>query len=1231
MVKKNSPKTKLNKSGKFNIFRFCSIFIILASLLVGIFFSTERFTDKFRLGSDFKGYYSALVAVNNVNKEAATGGQPNGDSKEAAKVLEERLNPMGTNQITIETAGLNYLKVLSPVEAYDSETQFKNQIQRNGGAILLNEKYEDYQLKIEDKKITRSGITDYFSEAKTTAITSGSSKSPAIQFKLNGTKFSDIFSEQETSVNMKLMVDADGFYNEIRNYYNTVKKDKTEDKIASYFDQVITPMRNLYKNSDTEELQKSTLSDLFAGTYEEIDTGGNKRNIYTNLLDEEVSQSKFLEYVNSNFKFLSETSKYVYDPNAKSEDFNGEEAKYANDIEGYNNLNSYTKNKLGKIADVFKAINTIVGKYWDNQKSTMINNEKAMSEKIGSYILYSGAITKQQSNNSLAYIDGSNLKIIFYEQPESAARTGAAVFNASTKGFVFTVNNILKTNPSVTSLMLQLAIIFLGVVALALLIYSLFLYRILGLFMIVVILAITTLTLMSTTWFGLTLGIEAIIAVAIIVSINLEIFSMIFENMKFNLYVKQRNIKTSYNISIKENITLAIDVLIALIIPSISLFWITSNAIQSFAIIILMGVVFTLLFTVLLATILNKLLISTNIFNNKPELFALNTDFVNQGKVFLQYKIRNTKNKIQKLKQKNRDTSAYEQKLVKLEEKLNIKIETAITKQKALLEKYNQKINKKISEYETKLNKIIDPKKATKKMRIEFKINELKYLLEEKVDVEMDEESDVVLNTQDKIKIKSYEKTIRHGSKFVLLALAVFSIVTSILGGLKIPNLDSSFGNRVEYTLWGTKLESMYNGVRSFSQKSSGSDELKEKVTQMLEEKDITPSNSDEKPPFATVVYSFLDIVFSNEDYLNSITDSIGNSEAYKFHNYAINYGNNFNYVSSSTNDDIQWVTLSVISVTYSDSYTIKNLFAEVGGFNKTQEIDSNGGFVAKRIRPYTIVDMAIQMAYGVLAIVLALAIYILIRFKWTYYIAMVIGIILVPVLTLGAIVSFYIPLGMTSLIAVAVAISFTCLTMFMLFGKVRNLIANKDENSMINFFKKEIEYSIEVKNMKKKIKDEIFLKKADMKLKAKEKKLSKEERNDLKLEFKKFKQQKYIEYKEVRKNNKVEINKVSKRNNYLKEIMVQSFKYGIKRSLLIGVFYIIISLLLSITLTSLASFGLSVIIGIVSSGIIMLFICLPVWIWLEQIRIRNHLTRKRFINGLKVTGEEQIIEGVND
>ncbi|WP_156006288.1 protein translocase SecDF, variant type [Spiroplasma tabanidicola] len=1235
-MKKESPKNKIKntRKTKFNFFRFLTIFVILASLLVGIFFSSQAFNKNFRLGSDFKGYYSALVAVNNANKEAGVAGQPNGVAKEAAPVLEQRLNPMGTNQITIETAGLNYLKVLSPIAAYDSEIQFKNQIQRNGGAILLNQKYEDFQLSSdEDGKITRSGINDYFSDAKTTAITSGNSKSPAIQFKLNGSKFTSIYSESETSKDMKLMIDADGFYNEIRNYYNTVKKDTLTEKVASYFEQVINPLRDKYRDSNKEnisDLQKSMLEDLFAGTYKRLDTGGNERRVFVNLMNSEITETNFIEFINNDFNFLSETSKYVYDPNSKSEDFNGDEAKYANPIEGYS-LTSMNQRPLGKIADVFKAINTIMGKYWDDRKSAMTNNEKVMAEKIGSYILYSGAITKQQSQNSLAYVDGTNLKIIFYNQPESAARTGAAIFNASTKGYIFTVNNILKTNPSATSLMLQLAIILLGIVAISLLIYALFLYRLLGLFMFVVILAISALTLMSTTWFGLTLGIEAIIAVAIIVSINLEIFSMIFENMKFNLYIKQRNIKTSYNISIKENITLAVDVLVSLVIPAISLFWITSNAIQSFSIIILMGVLFSLALTIILATFLNKLLINTNIFSNRPGLFALNTDFANQGKVFLNYKIRNLKIKIKKYKQKNKNITDYEVKLAKLEQKLIEKQNSYNEKQSKLLEKYKVKINKRIDQLELRKTKLAEKNRSAKLLRLEYKINEFKYILEDQIEVEMDEENELVLNTHDKVKIKSYEKAVKHGSKFVFVFLGFVLLVAGLIGGIIKPNLDSSFGNRVEYILWGTKLESMYNGIRSFSQKSTGSDELKEKVNAMLVESDFTPSNDDESPPFNTVVYNFLNIVFSNSEYLNSITSNIGNSERYSLHKFNLNSGTNFNYISSNTRDNIQWVTLSIVSVSNSDSYTIKNLFAEVGGFNKTQEIDSNGGFISKRIRPYTIVDMSKKMGYGIIAIVLALAIYILIRFKWTYYIAMVVGIILVPALTVGTIIAFYIPFGITTIIAVAVSILFTCLTMFTIFGKARGLIANRDEKSMYNFFKQEIAYSISTKNFRKKIKDEIFLKKANDKLKLKEKKLSSKEIKKLKLAFKKFKQEKIIEYKKLKKENKIEINKVSKHNNYLKEVMVQTFKYGIKRSLLIGVFYILVSLLLSITITTLASFGISVIIGILSAGFVMLFICLPIWLWLEQKRIRNHLTRKRFINGLKVSGEEQIIEGIND
>ncbi|AOG60345.1 bifunctional preprotein translocase subunit SecD/SecF [Spiroplasma helicoides] len=1231
-MKDKSPK---KRQDSIKIWRVFIVFVLLASLFVGIFFSSQNFLDNYRLGSDIKGYYSALVAVNNANEKETANGQPNGKAADAASVLEQRLNPMGTNQIIIETAGDNYLKVLSPIDAYDSQTQFRNQIQRNGGAILLNENYEDLQLEIDkDGKVTRSGINDYFSGAQVTTVTTASAKNPAIEFKLNGSKFSSMFTEQKTSINMELMIDADGFYNDLRNFYASVNKDNNRENVDSYFTNIIEPLRIKYNDSNTTDIQKKALDDLFAGRYKSVDTGGYERYISVNLLNPDVTRENFEEYIQNHFEFLSDTSKYVYDPNSKSEDFNGTDAKYASPIEGYNRQGATVQ--LGKLADVFKALNGSIGSFWKNQYVTVLNNEKKMANKLNAYFLYAGTVYGNVTNASYAYVDNTtnSLKIIFANQPESTARIGASVFNASTKGFIFTVNNISQVNPSITSLMLSLALIFLGVVALGLLIYAMFMYRILGLFMIVVILAIASLTLMSTTWFGLTLGVEAIIAIVIIISINLEIFSMIFENMKFNFYLKQRSIKTSYNISIKENIGLAVDVLVALVIPAISMFWIASNSIQSFAIIILMGVIFSFVLSLIFATILNKFAVFSNMFNNRPKLFALNTDFANQGKILLNYKIRNLENKIEKNKAKGLDVSNLISKLEACQNKIKLYEEKEEIKQAKLNAKYQEKVLARINALEQLKTKLAsNPKKANKILKIDLKINEYKYILEDKTDDILTEESEIILQTEGKVKVKKYEKSIKTGSFIILFIMLIFAAVSGLVGGLFKPNYDSTFGNRTEYTMWGSKLEAMYNGIESFSSKSIDNQELKDKVSKMVsdEQADYSSLNDSQKrEKTAIIVYKFLDIVFSNPDYVNAVTNSAG-SRSYQNHNYYVSYGTNYNYVSSAAADEVPWVTLSVITTDNTQSFTVKNVFAEVGGFTKEQEINANGGFISKRIKPSSIVDMSIQMAYGILTIVLALIIYIFIRFKWTYYIAMVIGILLAPVLTVGVIVGLYLPVGMSSLIAVAAVIVFSCFTMFIVFGKSRSLIANKDEKSMYNYFKQEIEFLVNIKNARRDLKNELFMKKSEIKIKIKEQDLEKPQKKELYAEYKKFKQQKVLEFKNVKKANKIEINRVSKKNNYLKEVMVQTFKYGMKRSILVGFLYVIVSLLLSMSLVPLAGFGISIVIGVVSSIFITLFLALPVWVIFEQTRIRNHLSRKRFINNLKVAHEEQIIEGIND
>ncbi len=1298
-VKKNQ-KTNQKNINK-NVFRFLTIFLLLCSLALGILFSTWRFSKDYKLGNDFRGYYSALVSVDNVNNEKKANNQPNGDAKEAAKVLEQRLNPMGTNQIIIETAGLNYLKVLSPIEAYKNKIVFQNQIQRKGGAILLNEEYKDLQFKDQE----RTGINDFFSSAKSTSITTARGKNPAVSFELKGSNFSSLFKAEEgqTSAKLKMsvLIDADGFYNDIRNFYNLVEADKNEEKVNLYFEQIIEPFRNIYNNSETSDNAKKILADFFKGRYTITTSGNNKSYSYVNLLDKNFERKTFLDHF-SDFEFLSDTSGYVYDPNAKTDDFK-EGGKYAEEVIGYSISSGNDRStKLGKVNELFNEFNPVMAKFLNTNANSL---NKKIYNSLTNYFLFDGTASNSgrlneastSVNGAYGYIKDNHFITEYPKDPESKAKMGASVFNASTKGFVFTVNEISEISGSITSLMLSFAIIFMGVIALALMIYIAFLYRVLGIFMIAIILAITGLTLLSTTWFGLTLGPETIIGIILIIALNLEIFVLIFENIKYNIFNKQRGVKTSFNISIKENLGIAIDVIVALIVPSICLFWITSNALQSFAIIISMGMAFSILLTVLFAVILFKMLINTNIFNNNLWLFALNTSFAKNGRPVLNYKIYTLKNKIQKLdyatindkkievleRQKSslndsvhslssKSQKATLKKIEKIEKKLlnlkSFKIDSKdIDKRKALQaklatletklaqkeqkheelhvlkaekikEKLNKKINKKITKIKTKISKLDQEKYITKINKLNLAIEELNYVLNDNTETIIEQESEIVTSTKEKLKVKTYEKVIKHGSKLLAFILIILTSIAALVGGLWGPNYDATFGNRTEYTIWGSNIDEFYQNIEAVSNKDEPNNELINIAKNTVENFNdfenenptLEPSSSKRQLKKTQLVSNFIDTVFLNKEYVNYLANITNAITTYVNHNHSVSYGSKFEYNSKTSDEEnYPWISLSVATTNSEQSSIAKNVFQRMG-INITNAREDRG-FISKRIRPATMLWMSFQMLWTVLAIILGLLIYILIRFKWTYYIAMIVAIILTPAITLGAIVALQIPLGMSSLISIVASISFVCMALFIIFGKARSLIVSKDEKSLNEYFKKEIEYSYNTKSEKKRIKDELFLIKADLKLALKSKDLTVKEKRELYAQFSKTKQEKYLAFKDIRKENKIKISRVAKENNYLKEVMVQTFRFGVKRTYLIGSVYIAVALLLAMTLSPLLAFGISLIIGILSSALVVLFVAIPIWIGLEQLRIRNHLSRKHFINNLKVSGEEQIIEGIND
>ncbi|WP_338985581.1 protein translocase SecDF, variant type [Spiroplasma endosymbiont of Diplazon laetatorius] len=1240
-----NEKNISNKKKK-PVFKSFAILLIICSLILGIVFSSWKFSENIRLGSDFKGYYSALVSVDNLNEEENANGQPNGNAKEGAKALDQRLNPMGNNQIIIEQAGQNFLKVLSPIDAYQNETIFKNQIQRNGGIVLLNSTdLNDVQFSGDERK----GINEYFTGAKSDFVQQGNVKSAAISYKLNGENFKGLLSGgeegttqgQETTASLPLFIllDADGFYNDIRNYHNLIKGEK-EDRIENFFKAILEPLRGIYNKSDTSQETKDILYDMFYGQWDVVGTNQIVTKKTGSLIapdDKNIATASEFIKISDSFTYLSETSKYVYDSNAVTKDFK-DDGRYSSNINLYDSSKTLKDSKM-KVNKVFETINKTLIKFVKDQKASL--DETYFENLQTNYFLFDGTVVDSKSSDPSAagYIDGTNL--ITKVASESKARIGASLFNSAGKGFVFTVNSIATLSGTVSMIMLWTGIIFLMIIALALMLYMTFFYRLLGLFSMIITLSIIGLSLLSLSWFGLTVGPETIICTFILIALNMEIFSTLFENMKESYFLKQRGLKTSFNISIKENVGIAADLVVALLVPSMCMFWLTSNAIRSMAIMLAMGAFFTLIFTILIGFILFKLIMNSQWIANKSYLFALNTDFASQGKFVINYKISRVENKIKKVESKpgfdKNLVSSLEDKLKSLKDKLALIKEKEVSKADKKQLKAKEKLNFKIEKLKKKVESLDKDKKASLIQKLNFKINDLIFIRDDNTQTIIEEEGQVIATANEKLKIKAVEKNIKNGTKMVSLFGAItlaLSIAFGFLFGLRF---DHTFGGRTDYTLWGDNITTLYSSIEEepFENEDPKLNPLKEKRDSIVKEfDDFRETNNDEDSKEAVelkraeVSSKYLEFVFSDAYYVNYLSDSLNLNKKYKNQNYSVSFGDKFVFNGNSSQQN--WITLTVYTRDLKQSTVVKKLFTELKVY-KNSDITEVSGFITKAIRPATMLWTLTQIIITIAAIILALLIYIVIRFKWTYYIAMVIAIILAPVFTVAAITALQIPLGNASIIAIVGSLLFAITSLFMIFGKARSLISAKNEKSMIEFFKQEIEIVYDTKTFKKQMNDELFKLRNEMNLNIRTNKLSKEEKKKLKLEFKEIKHNKKIEFKKIKKENKIKINRVGKKNDYLSEVLVKSFRFGIIRCALLVALYTLVGAVIIVTMPTILSFGLSIIIGTIITSFVVLFVSLPLWVVFEQIRIRNKLARKRFINGLYVSNEEQIIEGIND
>lgn len=1282
-------KTKNVETKK--IVHFLIIILMLLALVFGFVFSAVETSKGIKLGSQYRGSFQAVVGVYKVDqKEENKENLPSGDAKKGAEILQNKLSPFADGSINVTIDGVSRLIVTAPRDAYDNNQKlFANAIQSTGGLFIFNEKNTDVMLDADLMGKTGGLKADIAEKASTSELLGavsqvsrpvGVTNRPFLKFDLTNDYFASLNKASDSAPGpvLKMIVDTPTLLANLRDYFAFATNDEQLDEYLQVFlDNVLSPLRNDIKDNKISGDAARILKDFFKIQYWDQNGDDSWSTQTASLVDPNFRSNdnwnletvKKLLYADQNsehyFEYQNDVTKYVYDPNAVGDDFTKDDGKYRQPLKLNDNqkdvpineaFNALTNNLLPLLLDDKKEEKTPTN---DNPFGIRDGFNKKL---FADFFIYNGAVvgpipTSDKSNQLPEANKGTIINSDFYVGTKNytVAKTAAAQISQTTTGFTFHVFSVSKMDAIISNAMFIVSIVALLIIGLAIAIFILFFYRLMGLFTIIVAITIAGLTLLMHVVFGIVVGPEIIAIMFVLVGLIMDISVVMFEAFKNNIYLEKRPIITSFNISNRETLGLVVDVLLASLLPNIVLFWIGIGFLKNFATILTMGILFTFIFGVVVLRLLIYFTSHTSIWKKHPWLLPIDTSLDYDGRFIYHYLILSKQEKLDGYTSQSEISAKDLLQIKKLEERIQIlktKDSAFITKkdQKEAKRKirWERKWRKQLQSYKTKRNKV-KSKNRFAYLRInhyEQKIIYLNYLLNAGDNAEG--ESLSVINDQ----LTRIEQTTAK-TGWITLSVTILCTILAIIMAFTIGlNYSINFGRGTQYYIYGNFVQSTVDQMSAAAGSidwANGDDEKSEKIQNQLNKivedtkKEVEDKYDvfDEKEWQALSVYRGYRFLISN-NYLQNLDNRI---KGINFKNAVFAYGTDYSRIDPTSSSFVNepWFSITTTNNLIPKNNGVKTAMQKFAGrYSGTGHPSAptnDGGILGMSLEPHTAVNQMRQIAITFGIILLALLIYMLIRFKWTYYVALALGLILVLAFTISLIVIFRIPFTIEALAGILGVLGFALVSGMLFLGRGKSIIVSKDEKVLNDYFDQEIVLQVQKKQLKLDFKNQIREMKKSYRqdLKAIDKK-EPEYRKTIKalkkaqtLEFNKFKNEQKTGLKKQVDELNLQISLEARKNNFLKEIFANVLHFGLLRTIFLASFYLAIGVIAAVTLPAIGIMGFTLVIGVVATTLVMITIVLPVWIQLERRRIRMRYGYKKFVNNLTVSHEEQIINGLND
>ncbi|PPE05189.1 protein translocase SecDF, variant type [Williamsoniiplasma lucivorax] len=1260
--KKNKKKIETKK-----IIHIVILAFILVALVFGLVFSAIQTSTGIHLGSQYKGGYKAVVNIfksERNDKDEGWSLKP-GDAKKGAEALQSKLSPFSDGNITVDIAGKSRAIVFAPRERYQNNKQlFINDIQSTGGLFILKDN-QDVMLNKDlmtaagldgtlDKK---SATGEIVGPASATSQHIGQGNFPFIQFALKNDHLKKMIEKKEDkpttradAVAFTFLVDAPNVLDTFRNYLNFIPSAKEEDKFLETLVNSIGAIRSAIEKAKEEDKANATavFKDFFKGTRWKLTSSGSWVSEEISLYDEQYSKNtaKLKEAFFANgdekhkFVFKSDINKYIYDSNSIGVDFDKNKAgRYSKDID-YD----------GKTMNVTKAFNILtqymIPQIYDaTQKDNKFLHD-FKPELFKNNFIFSGAITEE---NQSPNIQGASLfKNNFYIATKNytTATEVSAKIAQTTENLIFTVMSVNDVDAIISNTMFIVSLVALMIILIAIAIFILFFYRLLGLFTIIIAAIIGSLTVLMSVIFSIAFGPEFIAILFIVIGLTFDISIVLFESFKNNIYIEKRPMTMSFNISHKETLGIVIDVLLATILPSIILFWIGTGFLKNFATITALGIFFVFIFGIIVLRLMIYLTTKTRMLNKHPWMLPIDTSVEYQGSFFFHNLIEYKEEKLDAYALKNQLNSKQLVKIKKLQdqiEKLKIKNTKIHQKKLARIEKHNQqqlkKIAKNVKSWKLKLTKLEKKKNFFARYNFNHLTKKIQYVSH------LSDEIKAIGNDEKKIKENRIVKLENKSKKIGILTLiftGLFLAIAAIVSGVAGFNYTPSFGSGTTTYIQGEFVKDFQTQVKNPGGIDFKFDEAKNKtisdellaIDKQTQNEILPGGQGDDHQKnlyTATSVERMYRYLFDN-NYLDKL---LGPSNNIRMKNLRISSGPDYSYIDPSWS--IQkfrpWVAFDTTSNIIHQSTALRNTIYHLAGNSgnyKPDDEHQDGQILVMTIAPLTTFLQIKEILITILIVLLALIVYMLIRFKWTYYVALALGIVIALTCVVSVVLVLRIPFSIEILAGAMAVISFAFATGILFLGKGKSIIKSKNDKDINESFSAEIDLQLKIKHLKanlRKRSKQLRMKFKEQTKIIKDKKLCQTLKTELKNEKRTLVTQTRLEIYEIKKEIKIESNK----NKFLSEIFDKVFKFGIYRAMTISVLYMLTGLVLAVTLPSIPIMGATILIGVPITIIVMLSIVLPIWVKLERKRIYMKYSYKKFVNNMHVSAEEQIIEGIND